>query len=53
MEEEQERQEIEAAYARHDWRAVARLAERIILRYWPDCTAPGLARVYYLSLIHI
>lgn len=49
MEEEQERQELEAAYARHDWRAVARLAERIILRHWPDCTAPGLAQVYYYA----
>lgn len=53
MEEEQERQEIEAAYARHDWRAVARLAERIILRYWPDCTAPGLARVYYYAAMSL
>ena len=47
--EEQERRELEAAYARHDWRGVARLAERIILRRWPDCAAPDLAQAYYYA----
>lgn len=51
--EEKERQALENAYAGHDWARVAQLAEQIILRHWPDCTAPGLSRVYYYAAMSL
>ena len=47
--EAEEQRELEHAYAARNWTQVARLAERIIARYWPDIGAESLSRVYYFA----